>query len=78
VIRRALTCPELEDDHVALILKVIQTLCRKHYLDYEAAIIILQLLCGMYNYVSRYTRCLKSHLMFNLSFFIIERRQTLP
>jgi hypothetical protein len=64
VTRRTLNCLELEDVHVALILKVIQALCRKHYLDHEAAVIILQLLCGMCYYVNLYTEGLKNNILF--------------
>ncbi|KDR18216.1 Serine-protein kinase ATM [Zootermopsis nevadensis] len=50
VTRRALSCPELREVHVSSILRIIQALCRKHYLDYEAALIILQLLCGVFRH----------------------------
>lgn len=71
--RRALSCPELREVHVSSILRIIQALCRKHYLDYEAALIILQLLCGMYHFESSCTECLKSFLIFNFFVLISER-----
>ena len=50
--RRAINCLQLEDKHVDAVLRIIQTLCRNHSGDHEASVIIQELLCGMYHYVS--------------------------
>ncbi|XP_069700137.1 serine-protein kinase ATM isoform X2 [Periplaneta americana] len=51
VVQRALACLELQDHHVASILEIIQTLCRGHYKDHEAALILNMLLRDVFKHL---------------------------
>jgi hypothetical protein len=73
VTRRAISCPQLEDDHVHSILRIIQALCRNHSVDHEASIIIQELLCGMYHYVCWYISVETLVILFQFFLFLIDK-----